>query len=633
MSYSAAPSRGVTGRVPWSLRASVVALFALCLATTFSLVLRPQFNPLTGLSFFIGYPLSAGILFWIAGLQRANIRRGWLWLAVVPLLIMATNLVYAWLTLHDRPLFPSLADLFYYAILGCFILAFRNLSGQPQQTLTLWQQRLDVAIFALALTLFLWRFLLSDIAFSYIAKPLVLSLFLLEIILLLLPLSIALLSVWREQKLRGVHTPSFTLAFLVHTFNVLVFFTQKGTVVLEHVPPSASFPLWTLFFLAASGLLGLRESLTMKSDVVPQLSGFSRLLTSLKRLLPYAPYVAMTASFMLLLDPAFLRTVQVAPLSAEQIFERAGILLGTILLSALVMARQILTMRENHRLNRELRAFSRELEQRVEERTKQLEDSRARLAANERLASLGRISAGLAHEINTPVASAMNSLQQAKHLAEEYEVSIDNKSVTDSDHHEIAKELRQALTTTDSSLERLGEFVRRMRGQVRAPSGKNDFEAVRVVQDALAMLEHRAKKANVQLVFEAPPPFLFYGDAARFSQVVSNLVVNALDACEDHWTSSSTVTVRLEQTPEGLRLEVQDNGAGIPKHLKEKIFEPLFTTKEVGKGTGLGLAIIQDIVYGHFDGSIRLESEVGAGTTFYVVLPSQKATLLRGPQV
>ena len=157
--------------------------------------------------------------------------------------------------------------------------------------------------------------------------------------------------------------------------------------------------------------------------------------------------------------------------------------------------------------------------------------------------------------------------------------------------------------------------------------GKNDFEAVRVVRDSLAMVEHRARKANVKLVFDEPAPFYFYGDAARFSQVVSNLVVNALDACEENLNQESTVTVRLESMSEGLRLEVADNGVGIAKDMQEKIFEPLFTTKEVGKGTGLGLAIIQDIVYGDFDGRIELESDLGVGTRFRVLLPNTKDVL------
>ncbi len=617
-------------RVPWLLRAIVVTLFVLCCLSTLSLTFARGFQPIIGIGFLLSYPLAAIALFWVARLQQGNIRRGWLWLSAVPLLGVATNLVFARLASQQRPLFPSVADIFYYGILLCFFMAFYNFTGEPKQTLLVWQRRLDVAICALSLTIYLWRFLLSDIALVYSARPGVFLFFLLSILLLLIPLSIAFLTLWREERLEGVHAFSFTLAFFLHTISILIFFAQNSAAqrvetLLTRTNPSGSFPLWTLFFFVTAAVLGLH---TNRERYWQALKPAMTLWAQFKRLLPYLPYLAMLASFALLLDQDLFR----GSWRSEKIFERSGVLLGAILISTLVIARQILTMRENHRLNRELQAFSSELEQRVSERTKQLEDSHARLAASERLASLGRISAGLAHEINTPVASAMNALRQARTLADEYADSVGNQTVTEADHHEIAKELRHMLATTDSSLDRLGEFVRRMRGQVRTSAGNHDFDVVKVTKDSLAMLEHRAQKAKVTLRFTEPEAFVFYGDAARFSQVVSNLVVNALDACEEHWRQDSAVTVLLEQTIDGLRLEVADNGVGIPKNIQEKIFEPLFTTKEIGKGTGLGLAIIQDIVYGHFDGRIELESELGKGTLFRVDLPNKKLTVSREVQ-
>jgi signal transduction histidine kinase len=613
-------------RVPWLLRGLVIVMFVVCCVMTAWLVVRPHIF-VTSLIFIATYPLGTVILLWVAWLnhqaRRLRVRNGWLWLASVPLLMLFGDLTMVGLEQQGRPLFPSVADIFYFATVPLFFLAFRSFSGKLSHSLVMWQRRLDVAICMLSLTIYVWKFLLSSIILTYSTNPPTLVLFLLGATLLLIPFSIALLTLWRDEALNGVHRLSFILALATFAALILLFFVRHAAGAFSTSHASAALSVWTIFLFAMSAFLGLRSEREQPQFWLRQ--HFS----TLSRLLPYVPYIAMGASFLLLFDLKFIRQAAQQNLSPEQLLERVGVLLGSVLISVLVITRQILTMRENHRLNRALQAFSRELEQRVTERTKQLEDSHARLAASERLASLGRISAGLAHEINTPVASAMNSLRQAQHLAEEYEASIDNKSVTDIDHHEIASELKQALTSTDSSLERLGEFVRRMRGQVHAPSGKSDFDVVRVVKDTLAMLEHRAKKAKIHLVFEAPPPFLFYGDAARFSQVVSNLVVNALDACEDNWRDNSTVTVRLEQTPEGLTLEVQDNGAGIPKNLKEKIFEPLFTTKEIGKGTGLGLAIIQDIVYGYFDGRLTLESEVGCGTTFSIVLPNQKVTLFR----
>jgi signal transduction histidine kinase len=612
-------------RVPWLLRALVFTMFALCCFMTAWLVAGRQHTSLTAFLFVTAYPLSTTALIWVARLNQGAARRGWLWLAFIPLFMLCADLSLVWLELQNHTLFPSFADIFYFAIMPWLLLGFQNFSGRFRATRIAWQERLDVAICVLSLSVYLWRFALSPIVQFYNSSPLTLSLFLIGATLLLIPLSLALLTLWREERLGGVHRLSFILALATYASLIVLFFVRHAYGTFSTTNASASLSLWIMFLFSTSALLGLNQARSNARHLF--ISWLDARVGSFKRILPYTPYAAMVASFALLIDPPFLYQLTQGVVDPNEVTERIGILAGTTLISILVVTRQILTMRENHQLNRKLQAFSRDLETRVEERTKQLEDSRARLAANERLASFGRISAGLAHEINTPVAAAMNSLRQAQHLADEYEASIDNKNVTDADHHDIAKELRQSLSMTDSSLERLGEFVRRMRGQVRDSAGKNDFNAVKVVKDSLGMLEHRARKAKVQLRFQEPNPVHFYGDAARFSQVVSNLVVNALDACEEHPSPESAVTVVLESTENELRLEVSDNGVGIPKALQEKIFEPLFTTKDVGKGTGLGLAIIQDIVYGDFDGQITLESTVGQGTTFRVVLPSKKATV------
>lgn len=613
-------------RVPWLLRALVFTMFALCCFMTVWLVAGRQHTSLTAFLFIAVYPLGTLTLIWVARLHQGATRRGWLWLAPIPLLMLCADLSLVWLELQKRTLFPSFADIFYFAIMPWLLLGFQNFSGRFRATRMAWQERLDVAVCVLSLSVYLWRFALSPIVQFYNSSPLTLGLFLIGATLLLIPLSLALLTLWREERLGGVQRFSFILALATYASLIVLFFVRNAHGTFSTTHASGSLSLWTMFLFSTSALLGLHQG----RNESPLVRWLNSNLSNFKRLLPYTPYVAMVASFALLIDLHFLYQLTQGVVDPNEVTERIGVLIGTTLISILVVTRQILTMRENHQLNRKLQAFSRDLEARVEERTKQLEDSRARLAANERLASFGRISAGLAHEINTPVAAAMNSLRQAQHLADEYEASIDNKSVTDGDHHEIAKELKQSLATTDSSLERLGEFVRRMRGQVRDAAGKNDFNAVKVVKDSLGMLEHKAQVAKVRLCFREPQSFLFYGDAARFSQVVSNLVLNALDACEEHLSLDSTVTVVLEATENGLRLEVSDNGVGIPKALQEKIFEPLFTTKAVGKGTGLGLAIIQDIVYGDFDGQIYLESVVGKGTTFRVTLPSKKATVFEG---
>ena len=302
--------------------------------------------------------------------------------------------------------------------------------------------------------------------------------------------------------------------------------------------------------------------------------------------------------------------------------------------AALVSLHQFLIQLENSRLNRDLLELTNTLEHRVAERSKELEQSRNHLLAAERLASLGQLTAGLAHEVNTPLAAAMTSFKQAGGLAHEYQQSIGHPEVTPADHREIASELRQKLGTGLANLERLGEIVRKMRSQTRLQNeGKVQVNLASVLRDALDLLQHPAMKAKVKLTLHAPHELTWACEPGRLSQVLTNLVTNAIQACEDARALGSgaggQVQVRLLETHDDLRIEVEDDGPGIPETVRERIFEPLFTTKEAGRGTGLGLPIVRDIVTSNLGGRLEFETTVGHGTTFRVTIPKQAEAVAR----
>ncbi|WP_158263710.1 PAS domain S-box protein [Deinococcus arcticus] len=248
-----------------------------------------------------------------------------------------------------------------------------------------------------------------------------------------------------------------------------------------------------------------------------------------------------------------------------------------------------------------------------------LQASQARLLSSEKLAGLGRLTAGLAHEINTPLAATLNELHEATRLVQEYRDSVGHAGVTDDDHREIARELAASVDAAQRNLTRIGDFIRKIRGHTRdTVSQRRTFDAVAGVEDTLTMLAHEARAAKVNLLFERPREGVtLQGEPGRLTQVVTNLVVNAIHACPP----GADVTVRFA-VREGTRtLEVEDTGSGIPGDVLGRIFEPMFTTKEVGKGTGLGLSIIHDIVTGHFGGDILVDTRLGQGTTFTVTFP------------
>jgi signal transduction histidine kinase len=387
----------------------------------------------------------------------------------------------------------------------------------------------------------------------------------------------------------------FTVAYMSHVD------------VTTHSSTTASdlFGTWGMVFWLASALTGTQPRVE-QNQLITRFVALA--LTALPYLSVLATYL-ITLTYILGVDHAVDKMHQLSALV---------LLIGVGIVTSLVIVRQFLMILENRNLNETL-------ENRVTERGQQLEVSQARLNASERLASLGQLTAGLAHEVNTPLASAMNSVMQAERLALEYQESIGASGVTDEDHRQIAQELKNSLSTVKGTLNRLGELIRKMRAQGRNPNeGAVRFNPIKAAQDALVMLEHPALQAKVELLLEPDSEheaLFVHGDPVRFAQIVTNLTQNAIHACEDQrQQKNSRVRLFFTHDANHVILHVRDNGSGIPEKVLSQMFDPLFTTKAAGRGTGLGLSIIKDIVTSHFSGQIDCETKTGQGTTFKVTL-------------
>jgi two-component system NtrC family sensor kinase len=247
---------------------------------------------------------------------------------------------------------------------------------------------------------------------------------------------------------------------------------------------------------------------------------------------------------------------------------------------------------------------NRTLEQRVRERTQELEQAHTRLLNTEKMAAVGQLAGGVAHEINNPLGVILGFAQGVA------------RRVKDGDP------LAMPLRTIEREATRCKNLVQDLLTFSR--SGKSEKEKCdlnQVIEDALHLVEAQTKVKSVQLVKELGrdiPPVLV--NRNQIQQVVINLCNNAVDAMPE----GGTLTVRTRksegQEANPVLLEVSDTGTGIPKEIQSKIFEPFFTTKEVGKGTGLGLSLVYEIVKKH-DGTIEIESELGQGTKFIIGLP------------
>jgi signal transduction histidine kinase len=254
----------------------------------------------------------------------------------------------------------------------------------------------------------------------------------------------------------------------------------------------------------------------------------------------------------------------------------------------------------------------------VERSYRELQRSQGLLVRQEKLASLGRLAAGLAHELNNPLSSVAGFAEALQRRAAGEEMAgVPGLS----DIQEYLALIHEEVSRAATIVRRLLDFARQ-----REPAfGRVDLQGV--VTKAVSFVQRQARLANQQIVVAPfPPESTVHADAQMLQQVFLNLLTNALDAIE----GGGEVRIAAHRRSEGdgsgpgrawIDVEVSDTGVGISPENLTKVFDPFFTTKEIGKGTGLGLAVCQSIVEQH-RGTIEVRSEgVGKGTGVTVSLP------------
>jgi two-component system NtrC family sensor kinase len=263
---------------------------------------------------------------------------------------------------------------------------------------------------------------------------------------------------------------------------------------------------------------------------------------------------------------------------------------------------------ELHSARVEITDWTRTLEQRVERKSKELESAHHSLLHSEKLASIGKLAATVAHEINNPLFGILtNARLTRKH--------VDRSPLPDPQKSAITDKL--AIIERESN--RCGEIVKNLLMFSRQASPKLEELAPELFIDrAVALVRHTFQVQEIDLEIDLQHrQARVKGDAGQLQQVLLVLLVNAAEAMPQGGR------VRISTSLDGttLRLSVKDNGPGIPADVRERIFEPFFTTKQEGPRTGLGLAIASGIIEQH-DGSIQVESEPGRGTEFILRLPA-----------
>jgi signal transduction histidine kinase len=268
------------------------------------------------------------------------------------------------------------------------------------------------------------------------------------------------------------------------------------------------------------------------------------------------------------------------------------------------------------------------LEQTLGEQNRALREAEAALVQNEKLAGLGRLAAGVAHEINNPLAYVTNNLAVLRRDARAALAALD--AYRRGQAEEAARlEQEGGLDwfrdqfdrTCDKSLQglqRVRDIVQNLRDFAHLDEAEfKEADLNAGLESTLEMVRHEAAKKEVRLAADFAPLPAVACHPGKLNQVFLHLLSNAVEACE----RGGTVTARSRADgPAGVVIEIEDDGCGIPPEHRARLFEPFFTTKPVGQGTGLGLSVSFGIVRDH-GGRIEADSEVGRGTTFRIRLP------------
>jgi signal transduction histidine kinase len=264
-------------------------------------------------------------------------------------------------------------------------------------------------------------------------------------------------------------------------------------------------------------------------------------------------------------------------------------------------------------LEREVRRRTDALEQRnaeLHEALEKLRRAQDNLVRSEKLASMGRLVAGIAHEINNPINAVINSLGPLDETVRKIAVGEGGSAAT------LAKEAEEILAVVQRGAARTKAIVQALHGYARGDdSTQRPVDLARSVDDTLGLLQHRLR--HVKVVRDIEPGVRIVGFPGQVDQVLMNLLTNAAQAIGEQ---GGTITIAAKNQDARVLMTITDDGPGIPSDILPRIFDPFFTTKDVGEGSGLGLSIVHGIIERH-GGHIDVDSQPGQGTRFSISFP------------
>lgn len=251
-----------------------------------------------------------------------------------------------------------------------------------------------------------------------------------------------------------------------------------------------------------------------------------------------------------------------------------------------------------------------------------LKDNQEILMEQERLATLGQMVGGIAHNLKTPIMSISGASEGLKDLIKEYDSSIEDPEVNFKDHHEIAADMRNWIEKIDNYTEYMSDIITTVKGQAVTLANQEivSFTIEELVKRVDILMKHELKHSliTMNIHMNIDSTLTLHGDINSLIQVLNNLISNAIQSYDG--AENKNIDLNFDIIDNKLVISIKDYGKGIPEDVQNKLFKEMITTK--GKnGTGLGLFMSYSNIRAHFNGNIKFESKLGKGTTFSVILP------------
>lgn len=245
------------------------------------------------------------------------------------------------------------------------------------------------------------------------------------------------------------------------------------------------------------------------------------------------------------------------------------------------------------------------------------------LMERERLAGLGQLIGGIAHNLKTPIMSIAGAVQGLENLIREYDESIDDPLVNSQDHHDIAKDMEEWIPKIRAHLEYMSDIITTVKGQAVASLSSDDTEEFTInelIKRVNILMKYELKNAYIYMnvVMKTDENQIIKGNVNSLVQVVNNMISNAIQAYEGKHDQNIEMIVNKKEN--NIVISITDFAGGLPQEVRDRLFKEMVTTK--GKnGTGLGLYMSYSNIKAHFGGDITYVTETGKGTTFNIIIP------------